>query len=108
MQVTKGTWRMREQCVPGSLSSSPHESLGTRLAESLASFPGSPGTRIFIARRAPRASLVPRPFLCGRGERGEGRKSLVNNSTPTRIHGCIPAVSVDEGKCVCQVGVSRE
>ena len=21
MQVTKGTWRMREQCVPGSLSS---------------------------------------------------------------------------------------
>jgi len=31
MQVTKGTWRMREQCVPGSLSSSPHESLGTML-----------------------------------------------------------------------------
>ena len=23
MQVTKGTWRMREQCVPSSLSSSP-------------------------------------------------------------------------------------
>ena len=23
MQVAKGTWRMREQCVPGSLSSSP-------------------------------------------------------------------------------------
>ena len=23
MQVTKGTWHMREQCVPGSLSSSP-------------------------------------------------------------------------------------
>ena len=22
MQVTKGTWRMRERCVPGSLSSS--------------------------------------------------------------------------------------
>ena len=22
MEVTKGTWRMREQCVPGSLSSS--------------------------------------------------------------------------------------
>ena len=32
MQVTKGTWRMREQCVPGSLfPSPPHESLGTRL-----------------------------------------------------------------------------
>ena len=23
MQVTKGTWHMREQCIPGSLSSSP-------------------------------------------------------------------------------------
>ena len=32
MQVTKGTWRMSEQCVPGSLSSSPHKSLGTRLS----------------------------------------------------------------------------
>ena len=38
-------------------------------------------------------SLVPRPFLYGWGERGKG---LVNNSTPTQIHGCIPAVSVDE------------
>ena len=28
-------------------------------------------------------SLVPRPFPCGRGERGEGRKGLVNNLTPT-------------------------
>ena len=53
-------------------------------------------------------SLVPRPFLCGRGEREKGRKGLVNNSTLTRIHGCIPAVSVDEGKRECQVGVSRE
>ena len=52
--------------------------------------------------------LVPRAFLYGRGERGEGRKGLVNNSTPTRIHGCIPAVSVDEEKRECQVGVSRE
>ena len=33
------------------------------------------------------ASLVPRPFLYRRGEKGEGRKGLVNNSTPTRIHG---------------------
>jgi len=34
------------------------------------------------------ARLVPRPFLCGRGERGEGRKGLVNNSTlTTRIYG---------------------
>ena len=32
-------------------------------------------------------SLVPRPFLYGRGEKGEGRKGLVNNSTPTWIHG---------------------
>ena len=28
MQVTKGTWRMREQCVPGSLSSSPVQEPG--------------------------------------------------------------------------------
>ena len=28
MQVTKGTWRMREQCVPGSLSSSPTQEPG--------------------------------------------------------------------------------
>ena len=55
----------------------------------------------------PRPSLVPRPFLCGRGEREEERKGLVNNTTQTRICGCIPAVSVDEGKCECQ-GISRE
>ena len=53
-------------------------------------------------------SLVPRPFVYGRDEKGEGRKGLVNNLTPMRIHGCIPAVSVDEGKRECQVGVSRE
>ena len=28
MQVTKGTLRMREQCVPGSLSSSPAQESG--------------------------------------------------------------------------------
>ena len=28
MQVTKGTWRMREQCIPGSLSSSPAQEPG--------------------------------------------------------------------------------
>ena len=28
MQVTMGTWRMREQCVPGSLSSSPAQEPG--------------------------------------------------------------------------------
>ena len=28
MQVTKGTWRMHEQCVPGSLSSSPAQQPG--------------------------------------------------------------------------------
>ena len=37
-------------------------------------------------------SLVPRPFVYGRGEKGEGRKGLVNNSTPTQIHGCIPVM----------------
>ena len=34
MQVTKGIWRMREQCVPGSLPPPPHKSLGTRLGSS--------------------------------------------------------------------------
>ena len=34
-----------------------------------------------------RSSLVPRPFLYGQGERGEERKGLVNNLTPTWIHG---------------------
>ena len=38
---------------------------------------------------------VPRFFLYGQGEIGEGRKGLVNILTPTWIHGCIPAVSVD-------------
>ena len=28
MQVTKGTWRMRKQCVPGTLSSSPAQEPG--------------------------------------------------------------------------------
>ena len=28
MQVTKGTWHMHEQCVPGSLSSSPAQEPG--------------------------------------------------------------------------------
>ena len=37
-----------------------------------------------------------------------GEKGLVNNSTLMQIHGCIPAVSVDEGKRECQVGVSHE
>ena len=48
-------------------------------------------------------SLVPRPFCVsfrgGRGGRAEGRrKGLVNNLALARIHGSIPAVSVDEGK----------
>ena len=30
MQVTKGTWRMREQCVPGSVSSSPAQEPGNK------------------------------------------------------------------------------
>ena len=28
MQVTKGAWRMRKQCVPGSLSSTPAQEPG--------------------------------------------------------------------------------
>ena len=34
MQVTKGTWRMREQCVPGSLSSSPTQEPGNEASMS--------------------------------------------------------------------------
>ena len=33
MQVTKGTWRMREQCVPGSLSSSPAQEPGNEATQ---------------------------------------------------------------------------
>ena len=33
MQVTKGTWRMREQCVPGSFSSSPAQEPGNEARE---------------------------------------------------------------------------
>ena len=33
MQVTKGTWRMREQCVQGSLSSSPAQEPGNEANE---------------------------------------------------------------------------
>ena len=33
MQVTKGTWRMREQCVPGSLPSSPAQEAGSEATE---------------------------------------------------------------------------
>ena len=33
MQVTKGTWRMREQCVPGSLSSSSAQKPGNEASE---------------------------------------------------------------------------
>ena len=43
MQVTKGTWRMRKWCVPGSLSSSgeeERESLGTRLGDMVPSRAG--------------------------------------------------------------------
>ena len=46
--------------------------------------------------------LVPRPFLVV-GEKKRRRKGLVNNSTLMWIHGCIPAVSVDEGKRECQL-----
>ena len=36
MQVTKGTWRMREQCVPGSLSSSPAQEPGNEARDVVA------------------------------------------------------------------------
>ena len=38
MQVTKRTWRMREQCVPGSLSSSPAQEPGNEAKHCSAEF----------------------------------------------------------------------
>ena len=38
MQVTEGTWRMREQCVPGSLSSSPAQEPGNEATTTGACF----------------------------------------------------------------------
>ena len=49
MQVTKGTWRMREQCVPGSLSSS-H-----------ALEPGNEATMSLVYRARPILSLAQLP-----------------------------------------------
>ena len=77
----------------------------------------SRGAVIALVRARRRMSMVhhkrhrgvvwfPDPSCMG-GAR-EGRKGLVNNSTLMRMHGCIPAFSVDEGKRKCQVGVSRE
>ena len=40
MQVTKGTWRMREQCVPGSLSSSPAREPGNEASTHCADMSG--------------------------------------------------------------------
>ena len=36
MQVTKGTWCMREQCVPGFLSSSPAQEPGNEARRTIA------------------------------------------------------------------------
>ena len=55
MQVTKGTWRMREQCVPGSLSSAHAQE------------PGNEARWQRVRKRLKilfHTSLVPRP--CGR------------------------------------------
>ena len=38
MQVTKGTWRMREQCVLGSLPSSPAQEPGNEAMTTLSRF----------------------------------------------------------------------
>ena len=45
----------------------------------------------------------------GGARKARVKKGLVNTSTPMRIHGCIPAVGIDEGKKhECQVRVSCE
>ena len=50
--------------------------------------------------RADELVWFPDPSCMGRARGRRGRKGLVNNSTlfPMRIHGSIPAVSVDEEK----------
>ena len=55
-----------------------------------------------------RVVWFPDPSYVGGAREGRGRKGLVNNLIPMQIHDCFPAVSIDEGKCECQVGVSRE
>lgn len=39
------------------------------------------------------SSLVPKPFLCGQGKRGERRKGLVKNSTLTRSLPSLPSLT---------------
>ena len=42
MQVANGTWRMRKQCVPGSLSSSPAQEPGNEARDETSSGLASP------------------------------------------------------------------
>ena len=55
------------------------------------------GPETGLCRTSLIASLVPRPFLYGRDEKGEGRQGLVNNSTPTRIR--IQGISLMFNNC---------
>ena len=62
MQVTKGTWRMRKQCVPGSLSSSPAQEPGNEASSSLVQRSFFCGDVIAITSWAPDVVNLVRPL----------------------------------------------
>ena len=77
MQVTKGTWRMREQCVPGSLSSSPAREPGNEAIRLLASPSLSFPLYIFLPlppfllsdyKQDPYSEGNPMNTICSRGD----------------------------------------
>ena len=57
MQVTKGAWRMREQCVPDSLSSSPAQEPGDK-ARLRPAYRGSGNSIIGASLSEPHASVT--------------------------------------------------
>ena len=87
MQVTKGTWRMREQCVPGSLSSSLAQEPGNEANHPTADGRIVPsihgGGRVPLAQRA---KLMPRskPGNSACHREGEGGKEAESPQVRTK------------------------
>ena len=81
MQVTKGTWRMREQCVPGSLSSFPTQEPGNKAIQR----PGSPmcfGYCVSVNKNRIQCTLQ---LLDSQFENPEKQFFLLCNQNPIRI-----------------------
>ena len=78
-----------------------HTGVRVKACNSIKFETGSPELKIVIRMHTLcRHSLVPRPFLYGRDEKGKGRKGLVNNSPPTPIReGSGNLTSVDTSHC---------